>query len=131
MVGLVAEPNPGWTVNGWAGGASGSGNPKGGVAARLKVGWGVFLGGASLQIDSWGGGVSTEPSMGRFPIGTPVTLHANPAVGFTFDSFVIGGVKVAENPTMIVVTNNMVINARFNSTTVTPLWQHSFTGVYF
>jgi hypothetical protein len=115
---LTALADAGYNFAGWSGGLSGTENPVTLTMDGDKTVSAIFEASSAVQYGltvtvNGAGSVSLSPPGGIYDEGTVVTLTASAADGWGFDGW--GGlVGVTDNPTTIIVTNDVAIDANFS-----------------
>jgi len=114
---LLAQPDPGWRLQGWSGALSGAANPETLlVASDLEV-TATFqqIPDRTVTVTTTGlGGVLLGPPGGLYLEGTEVLLVAEPAPGWRFVRWE-GDADGSDNPATLVVAGDQVVNAVFEA----------------
>ena len=113
-VNLTANPATGWQFSSWSGDLGGSANP-----AIITMNGNKTVTATFTQIEhtltinvNGNGSVSREPNKATYHYEEDVNLTANPATGWSFDSW-SGDLSGSENPKTITMTGNKTVTAAF------------------
>jgi parallel beta-helix repeat protein len=116
VVSVTAIPEANYVFDHWEldGTPAGSTNPIKVVMTANHTLQAVFLPGYTLTIISATGG-TTDPIPGAYMYvdGTQVTVTAIPSIGFSFDYWLLDGVKRTDNPIMVIMDSNHTLEAYF------------------
>jgi hypothetical protein len=114
VVQLSAVANIGWVFNHWSGDLAGSVNPATLIINSNKAVTATFTqGGYTLTVTVIGSGsVVKSPDQATYDYGVIVTLTANPATGWSFQSW-SGDASGTANPTTVTMTSNRAVTATF------------------
>jgi len=114
VVTLTANPSAGWAFSGWSGDLGGSTNPETITMNGNKVVTATFIENQyTLTVSTTGSGTVTKnPNQATYAYGTPVTLTANPGVGWYFDYWT-GDLTGSTNPDIITIYDNSAVTAHF------------------
>lgn len=118
---LTAIPDQGWQFDGWSGDLSGTTNPVNLLMNSNKNVTALFSMTTSQQFTvsttaNGSGSIILNPSGGVYAEGTVVSITAQPATGWQFDSW-SGDVSGTSNPVSITVDSDKNVTATFTETT--------------
>jgi hypothetical protein len=110
---LTAVPDIGWSLDHWGGNLSGSDNPATlTISGNMSVTATFTQKGYTLTINVVGIGNVNLNSTGPYHYGDVVLLTAVPAPGWFFQAWG-GNLSGSDNPTKLVITDNMSVTATF------------------
>jgi uncharacterized repeat protein (TIGR02543 family) len=136
-VSVTATPDSGYTFAGWAGSVSGTANPAFVIMdgnKELTANFQEITPDAKYKLTvsispAGGGTVSASPDSAEYALGTPVTVSAVPADGYTFTGW-SGGATGTANPVTVVMNGDKAVTANFQTSAVNPVGPGSWDPVW-
>ena len=122
MVTVTATPATGWVFDHWGGSCTGTVNPCVVTVDGAESVTAYFINSAYTNVltveQTIGGTVTPNPTGGSYANGTPVTLTATPATGYTFGQW-NGDCAGQANPCTLTMDGSKSVSATFTPTTFT------------